>query len=539
MQARSTILTPCFLTAWLLGASVAFGQFYNNGSQITIGNGGLLQTNMDLINADSSIYNAGNLVVNGNCQIANKSTSRILTSNGDTLFVAKDFYDGSLKGQNAGVLVLNGTAAQSIESTTHLLANLAVYSATDKTLQSNINVRFNLNLKAGHIIVPTGKLFGLDSTATITQTNTPTNSFVVGTLYRQRKVGTEDSLFFPIGNSKAEYRPATLLGIGTATGKYPVFSMTTGVGTPQAGTEVTTIYDRIWGVTSTIANHPVNKLKVYYQPTDVASTPAANLVLAQSATTSGTYHSIGAQPATSTYVVSEFKPTQTFYALGSSMVLKGNFKVILEGPFNGTKMTSALRTNNMLRDSLLLKVNMQTGYTPPSTAVDRISFTIVDALTKVKTDSVDAWLLEDGTIRDYATGMRSYVTFTKGTAGKNYYVIVSHRNHLPASSPSIGLTSATPLANQFANDYTNGVYGGGALYDVNANVWKLYASDAFKTWKNQTDIQDYVRTGRASNTVTNFPVYQLTDLNLDGKVTSIDVSIAADHNAKLYYSTLP
>lgn len=516
-------------------------QFFNNGNQIAITDGGILYVKGDLINVDSSIYNAGNVYVEGHCIVRNKPSSRIFTYTSDSLYVFGDFKDSSRYGQNSGVLVLKG-ANQAIGSTSNILANVVLNGVGDKTLLSNIYVRFNLFLKNGHLVVPNSYLFGLDSTGSLSPTLITTNSFVVGNMARKRKVGAEDSLFFPIGNTKTEYRPASLLGIGTVSGKHPVYTMGTSIASsPQPGLEVSTVFKRIWGLSATDTTVPVSNVKLFYQSSDVSATPAANLVVGQSQSPNGFFSSLGNKNAGSTYLVSELKPKRSgYFALGSSNNLKANFRVFLEGPFNGSNMTPSLSTNSVLSTLLLPSFGMLSGYSVPANAVDRIGFIAQDSATLAYADTAYAWLISDGSIRDYSTGTRNYVTFSKANATSRYFVVAQHRNHLPASSKSVVFSSSTPSG--WTYDYTKGVYGGGALFNLGANVWTLYASDPYKSSKNQTDVIDLTRVSNDNDSGLYRQVgqhyYRYTDLNLDGVVNANDRQIANNHNNKLYYSTI-
>jgi hypothetical protein len=529
----------------ILCAGNGYAQIFNNGCQLTVSTNGTLFTQGDLINKDSSLYNHGKVIVKGNCVIQNKSTSRIITFNGDSLIVYGDFRDSSLYGQNSGVLLLKGST-QNISSTSHILANLAVAGGGNKNLLSTAYVRFNLNLQSGYIIVPTTVNFGMDSTGTLSPSPITTNSFVVGTFTRKRKTGTEDSLFFPIGNSSTQYRPATLLGIATVTGKYPVYTMGTAVASPKPGLEISSIFNRVWGLASTDTTVAISNIKLYYQPADVASTPAASLVVAQSKLINGTYNSIGEKTGSSSYVVSEFKPSTLYYTLGASNKIYGNFKVFLEGPYRtGPGMATNLSVANLLQDSVSLRYPMLGGYTAQGNFVDRIYFILQDPTTKNYVDTAYAWVISDGHIRDYATGTKTYVTFAKALANTNYNIIVGHRNHLPASSTPVMLSTTTFAAGSsaYSYDFSKGVYGGGAKYDAVNNNWVLYASDPYKSAKNQTDVVDLTAVGLDNNSAlyrqASKYYYHDTDLNLDGVVNSSDYQIANDHNGKLYYSTLP
>lgn len=527
----------------LMLAHFSYGQFFNNGSNITVTNDAVVfLKGMDLINADSTIHNFGTIIVEGNCIISKKSNSRIVTSNSDSLIVFKNFYDSSTVGQGSGVLVLKGLA-QSLYSSSSKFSSLSLEGAGLKTLQSNISVNSNLHLLKGHI-VPNSYVFGLDSTSTISPASPGLNSFVVGALYRKRKLGAEDSLLFPIGSSVTEYRPATLSGIALSSAKFPVFGVSTKNASPSAGNEVTTTYSRIWNV-SNPANATVQHIKLYYVSSEVGSSSPSSLVVAQSSTEASPYNSIGALEATVSYVKSEFKPTEAYYTIGSSNSLYGNFKVFLEGATDdgSTVMNTGLRSSNVLTDSLLKIYPMLAGYSVASSAVDRITFSLVDSITGLAVDTAYAWLMNDGSIRDYATCTKNNVSFTKAVPITKYFVYASHRNHLPASSKSLALNSIKPSPTTFNHDYSKGVYGGGAKYDAGSGLWLLYASDPYKSWKNQTDVLDLLRTWADEDAGTyRLPgkyYYRNTDLDLDGVVNAKDQIIANDHNNKLFYSTLP
>ena len=521
---------------FLLPEGICTAQFYNNGSQVTVTNGTQLSIkSSDLVNNDSSIYNAGTITVEGDCFISNKPTSRIVTFGTDSLIVYNNFTDGSLYGQNSGVLSLKGTY-QTIVSTSSLLANLHIMGAGTKTISGSAFVRFKLDLQKGHISVTSPSVFGIDSTGSLVQSVPGTNSFVIGALYR-KKINGIDSLFYPIGNLISEYRPATLVGISNPFAGNPTFGIATNISAPTAGSGISTIYKRIWTVKSNKPSYPVNNIRLTYLPADVAATPLQNLVVGQSASPTGKYASIGNISVQAGSVLSEFKPSQDFYAIGSTNNVKGNFRVLLEGPFNGSDMDTKLFSNSALTDSLLPSIGMLPGYNIPANAVDRIAFVLKSSGTYI--DTAYSWVLKDGSIKDYATGTKDYVTFSKAIPGNSYYVIADHRNHLPGSSDNIKLTN-TSTNGVYNHDYSNGVFGGGARFDLASGKWLLYASDSYKSFKNQTDVMDVGSVGRDEiQFVTGNNHYRRTDVNLDGRIDAKDFQLSTDHNSKLYYSTLP
>jgi hypothetical protein len=191
-------------------------------------------------------------------------------------------------------------------------------------------------------------------------------------------------------------------------------------------------------------------------------------------------------------------------------------KVYLQGPYN--TVTNAM--NNGLRAGELAT---HFGSMPiPIGAVDSINVEIRDSLAAAKATKrvfVPAWLLTDGTIRDFSDTTKSYVALTGALAG-NYYIVVSHRNHLAVmSSTSVALDAGTsPVAYDFSTGQDK-AYGLNPLRHVGTRYampggdgTKDGGVDAFDrnlVWRLQNGTNGYIG----------------GDFNLDGGVDALDLNL--------------
>ena len=133
-------------------------------------------------------------------------------------------------------------------------------------------------------------------------------------------------------------------------------------------------------------------------------------------------------------------------------------KFYLQGPYVSSGDTMS---NSMNRSGLL--ASHFRAVSIPSTAVDSVNIEIRNSATNpTMRVFVPAWLLTDGTIRDFADTTKAYVRFG-GVPSGNYYVVVRHRNHLAMmSSVSVSIDgSETPVAYDFST-------GQGQAYGTNA-----------------------------------------------------------------------
>lgn len=235
---------------------------------------------------------------------------------------------------------------------------------------------------------------------------------------------------------------------------------------------------------------------------------------------------------------------------------KVNVKVFLEGYYTGTGLRTDLNTFGVLNSyfSFNTTTNPSSGGVdsikmvpgesipnggPGNTAVDVIQIALLTSPTSYATDSVYAWLMDDGTIRDFQTGDSSFVSFC--VSAGTYYIGVRHRNHLSiASANTFNFTSPT-LASVDLTVPAN-VYGYvlGEFHhakEISAGVLGMIAgnvSDAGSLIQREVNAFDYylvyIQNGLLSNG------YYLEDLTGDSNVNANDLNVVSVNNDELYWT---
>jgi hypothetical protein len=131
--------------------------------------------------------------------------------------------------------------------------------------------------------------------------------------------------------------------------------------------------------------------------------------------------------------------------------VRANIKAILQGPFSATvdSMARSLNTSGVLTS------HFGAGKFP-ALAVDSINIEVRNNSTAAGSTIrrfAPAWLLTNGTIRNFTDTVKTFVDFDTVAAG-SYYLVVRHRNHLAImTNATTGLTSS---ASPTMYDYTTG-----------------------------------------------------------------------------------
>jgi hypothetical protein len=128
-----------------------------------------------------------------------------------------------------------------------------------------------------------------------------------------------------------------------------------------------------------------------------------------------------------------------------------------------------------------------------------------------------AWLLTDGTIRDFSDTTKTYLEFDT-TAGK-YYLVVRHRNHLGVmTSFPQALTASTTLAYDFTTSQA-GAWGANPMKQV-GSFFAMFGGDADgNTGGGASDLVT-VRSAVGSAT------YNSSDVDMNGGVGASDLILA-------------
>jgi hypothetical protein len=207
----------------------------------------------------------------------------------------------------------------------------------------------------------------------------------------------------------------------------------------------------------------------------------------------------------------ESPPTAQLFT-PSALTSRANIKLYLEGPYNtGTlKMHKTLNTDGYLAAHF--------GSIPiPSEAVDSINIELRNAASGPTTRKYRAaWLLTDGTIRDFADTTKSYVEFD--TLAGSYHLVIHHRNHIAIMTAGTqALNGVTPAAYDFSTSQSQ-AYGTNPMKQVGAK-FLLYAGDG-----NHSGIVSAADANLVFGAL-NTTGYSPHDINLSGIVSAADANM--------------
>ena len=156
------------------------------------------------------------------------------------------------------------------------------------------------------------------------------------------------------------------------------------------------------------------------------------------------------------------------------------FKLFLEGPFNGTAMTTTLAsvagtlpTAQPYNAVPWNYAGTETITSTPTNMVDWVLIQAVDPTTYALVASRAAILLADGTIQDPsgATG----ATFSGLTNGSSYHFIIRHRNHLDVMT-RLPLTVSASMSTYDFTTAASQAFGNGQL-KLSSGKYVMYGGD--------------------------------------------------------------
>ena len=195
---------------------------------------------------------------------------------------------------------------------------------------------------------------------------------------------------------------------------------------------------------------------------------------------------------------------------------KASVRVFLEGAYNsGTQlMNKSLRTGGFLSAHFA-------AVPIPVDAVDSINIELRNAVS-ASASSIrkfrPAWLLTDGTIRDFADTTANYVTFD--TLAGVYYLVISHRNHIAVlTATALSLNGAQPLTPYDFTTSQSQAYGTNPMKAVVGGRFALIAGDASGNGQVATsDVNSMIRPRLGQSG------YQNADINLNGQIQTSDIN---------------
>lgn len=227
-------------------------------------------------------------------------------------------------------------------------------------------------------------------------------------------------------------------------------------------------------------------------------------------------------------------PDNVIVAIGKATQLNLRIRAFLGGALagaNDTQMDARLMFH--IRDTMESRfeqpgygVPMIPGYGIPlsaaDTAVDSIKIylrTGIQANTTI--DSISAWLMTDGSIRDFASGVKDYVTFANARAADGpFYVVVTHRNHLAVmSATAVPLSNTVPVGLDVDFGNPASIYGvGGSGYNMSVSY----------LWEGNTNYDREVNAADLNAIQTIYGIFDgLTNLQVGYRNEDVDMTDAA------------
>ena len=209
--------------------------------------------------------------------------------------------------------------------------------------------------------------------------------------------------------------------------------------------------------------------------------------------------------------------------------VKVSTKVFLEGPYSSGGMSTALNVGGNIPLAQPYSgspwnysgsESVASGFFASHT--DIVDWVLVELRTgtasETKVGTRAAFLKSNGTIVDVDGS--SAVAFS-GIAAGNYYIVITHRNHLSVMSASaVSLTSGSATLYDFTTGSSQ-LYGTGGAKQLETGVWGLWSGDINQDKQiTTTDYTDWYNSARAGDLG-----YHVTDCNCDGQVTTEDYAV--------------
>jgi hypothetical protein len=239
-----------------------------------------------------------------------------------------------------------------------------------------------------------------------------------------------------------------------------------------------------------------------------------------------------------------------FVALSLQALLQGAY--VAPGTMVGGYTSGFLRsyfTSRSVPDSNMFADFGANIFSVPPGAIDVVSLELrtgTDALTFVPGSRKLAWLMPDGSLRDFRTGSANHPVMYFNVLSGSYYVVIRHRNHLP-------MMSATPIVfnpllnNRASYDMTRSanVYAiarsiqlGGFLFPRDGRIAAFLGNVGARLLEPVQHINAFDLYTVSLLSGLGIPGYLLEDINLDGFVNSNDFQVVQINNDRLYFSNV-
>ncbi|MFC6999406.1 hypothetical protein [Rufibacter roseus] len=494
-----------------------------NSASVVLSPGAVLDINGELNAEGSIVVGSGKLVLRGPATQAGKSN--LVTNSNSILELAGSFTDVA------------------VPSTVQLLKQLIINHASDVSLEADLQVEEALTFINGKLhlnnidltLSPMATISGADSVKYIV---TQSNSLQGGGLVRQVSPKNRVPSLFPVGTASS-YAPAKiLLESGSAIDNFKVrvidevfIDGTEGEsGTDGVVMEGLTV-NKTWFIEEEVPGGSLATVMLSWSANDEgARFRRTNSAVAHF--TNGTWDFnapfVEALPDgnyfTQSRTVTSFSPF-TVVDNAVTNVTTVNAKLFLAGPFN--RNTGSMR--NQLRVKGLIPLSHPFAEAPFNYSgseqvnsaffaahPDVVDWVLLEIRTGTGTNTLlvrkACFLKSDGTLLD--TDGSAVASF-RGVPSGYYYLMVYHRNHLPAISGNpVNLTDNSTLY-----DFTKGSsqYLGGVARHLGNNIYGLHGGDA-----NSDGLIDDIDVDIFWLRDNGHSGYLNSDFNLDGETDNVD-----------------
>lgn len=577
MELRIRLKRDILLLSLLIAGVSVFGQFHNTGTYVTLVNGAELFVDGELNNVNVGADTAFIIV---NDESSSLFVTESFNNTGGTLsnvglVEINNHYVASLNGGDSAIFyslgeVVLGGDFDNIEGIYADSSVSALFKLTGPVSQDlltgdgtyfrylSIENGGDVNIE-GNVFVDTldlisGVVFQTDSILAVFghAVNGSAASYVDGSLV----IRSAGDVIIPIG-SNGEFRPAKLIGLADT--NYIVGTVLDDGSPSTTGTGLKAVANNIhWAITvGGINPYTPVPVELHYLTSDTIGLGLSNVQVGQSwGSPVGDYNAYGGVNLPSTYpgmlMVTSVSaiPDSSFLALASGCDAQLAVRALLEGAYDETTglMATDLEDGGDLQsifgDGGTSLITMLPGEVVPDSAVDVVTLILRDVgPTFSGADTALAWLMADGSIKDFETGTQSSVLFCDASLGNDYHVQVEHRNHLPVMSSNTFTASVGTGNMDFTGPNGANIYGVGYSSVTNIPLTNsesaLIAGDA----KNTSAVKA-VNAADLFRVLINIDAaapgaYENSDVNLSGSVEPTDNNVTRDNSKNVRYSTIP
>jgi hypothetical protein len=455
-------------------AIITEAQFINNGATVTIQSGATLRIESDFQN----------------------NTTGTLTNNG-TLEVSGDFTNAATATltPSIGLIKFIGTANTDLDAGGDALNNVEMAKTANAkvTLSSPLSVDGNLSFTGTGSLIDIGTFDLTLGTSSLVNTPGSAGYVITGSTGNMvKKVSSDGSFTFPVGDDETDYTPLAVTYTGTGyTGTSAIKARVIDAVHTDKPSFVTSYLSRYWKVESSNISSPFSAdYTGTYLPADVNGTQSqivgASFVSPNWSYTNAATNGSSTVSGTSTSFSPDFSGLNKFAKL--------DLTAYIEGYMDGSSMRPVL---------------LNSGLSYPATDCDNITIALHNASSPyAEAHSYSGVLKTDGTLSCIYPG---------SAEGNSYFVVIKHRNALQT-------WSASPVSMSVYNNYNFSTASSQAYGDnmVQVNgLWCMYSGNFDNTIPDDfIDLLDYSVWETDYN---NFASgYFQSDLNGDGYVDLLD-----------------